>query len=98
MLTPVEPERQHLEAPGRLFKDDTRFALGRIAVFQYLAVVVFLFLISGFWLLQVRDHEANSELAERNRCRKTVPLLLRRAEKSWIATGALSSTATQHSR
>jgi len=73
MLTPIETERQQPDVPGRLFKDDTRFALGRIAVFQYLAVGVFLLLISGFWLTQVRDHEANSELAERNRI-KTVPL------------------------
>jgi penicillin-binding protein 2 len=79
VLTPVESERENPEAPGRLFKDDTRFALGRIAVFQYLAVVVFLFLISGFWILQVRDHEANSELAERNRV-KTVPLLAPRGK------------------
>ena len=47
--------------------------MGRIAVFQYITVAVFLFLIEGFWALQVRDYEANSELAERNRI-KTVPL------------------------
>jgi hypothetical protein len=29
--------------PSRLFKDDTRFALGRIAVFQYLSVAFFCF-------------------------------------------------------
>jgi penicillin-binding protein 2 len=57
----------------RLLRDDTRFALGRIAVFQYVAVGVFLFLVAGFWILQVRDHEVNSELAERNRV-KIVPL------------------------
>jgi len=62
-----------------LFQDDTRFALGRIAVFQYLAVVIFLFLIAGFWILQVRDHAANDELAERNRV-KTVPLLAPRGK------------------
>src|SRR5579883_741421 len=72
-MTPIEPERQQPEIPARLFKDDTRFALGRIAVFQYLAVGIFLLLISGFWILQVRDHETNSELAEKNRI-KTVPL------------------------
>ncbi|MBZ5602356.1 MAG: penicillin-binding protein 2 [Acidobacteriia bacterium] len=71
-MTPIESERQQPET-SRLFKDDTRFALGRIAVFQYLSVGVFLLLITGFWVLQVRDHEANSELAERNRI-KTVPL------------------------
>ncbi len=72
-MTPIETERQLPEAPRQL-KDDTRFALGRIVVFQYLAVAVFLLLISGFWILQVRDHAANDELAERNRI-KTVPLL-----------------------
>src|SRR5579872_2230364 len=73
MLTPIETERNQPEDSGRLFRDDTRFALGRIAVFQYLAVGIFLLLISGFWVLQVRDHEVNSEAAERNRI-KTVPL------------------------
>src|SRR5271154_3005169 len=78
-MTPVEEQRAQPEAPGRLFKDDTRFALGRIAVFQYLTVGIFLLLISGFWILQIRDHEANSELAERNRI-KTVPLLAPRGK------------------
>jgi penicillin-binding protein 2 len=78
-VQPVEPERPRPDAPSRLFHDDTRFALGRIAVFQYLAVAIFLFLISGFWILQVRDHDANSELAERNRI-KTVPLLAPRGK------------------
>ena len=40
---------------------------------------MFLFLIAGFWVLQVRDHEANSTLAERNRI-KTVPLLAPRGK------------------
>lgn len=73
-------DRAHLsDARGRISNDDTRFALSRIAVFQYIAVGIFLFLISGFWVLQVRDHEANSELAERNRI-KTVPLLAPRGK------------------
>jgi penicillin-binding protein 2 len=80
-MPPVEPERQqsHDTAPSRLFRDDTRFALGRIAVFQYLTVVVFLFLIGGFWVLQIRDEKMNIELAERNRI-KTIPLLAPRGK------------------
>src|SRR5580698_4894092 len=80
-MPPVEPDRQQSRnaAPSRLFRDDTRFALGRIAVFQYLTVTVFLFLIGGFWLLQIRDRDFNSELAERNRI-KTVPLLAPRGK------------------
>jgi len=80
-MRPVEPERRQSQdmTPSRLFKDDTRFALGRIAVFQYLSVVVFLLLIGGFWVLQIRDREFNSELADRNRI-KTVPLLAPRGK------------------
>ena len=70
---PNDPEHRRPEAPSRLFRDDTRFALGRIAAFQYLAVAIFLMLITGFWILQVRDQDENSEAAERNSI-KTVPL------------------------
>jgi len=76
----VDPEIPQLkDATRRLSHDDTRFALGRIAVFQYIALGVFLFLLSAFWLLQVRDAEANSQLAERNRI-KTVPVLAPRGK------------------
>lgn len=78
-MIPLDEERAQPEASGRIFKDDTRFALGRIAVFQYAAVVTFLILITGFWILQIRDHEFNNELAERNRI-KTVPLLAPRGK------------------
>ncbi|MCU1339850.1 MAG: Penicillin-binding protein 2 [Bryobacterales bacterium] len=74
-----DPDRPEKVSSSRLFRDDAKFALGRIAVFQYAAVGVFLFLIAGFWLLQIRDHEANSTLAERNRI-KTVPLLAPRGK------------------
>src|SRR5579863_1253288 len=79
-MPPVESERQQSRdaAPG-LFRDDTRFALGRIAVFQYLTVGVFLLLIGGFWVLQIRDRDFNSELADLNRI-KTVPLLAPRGK------------------
>jgi penicillin-binding protein 2 len=76
----VDPEIPQLkDVTRRLSQDDTRFALGRIAVFQYFALAIFLFLLSGFWLLQVRDAEANSQLAERNRI-KTVPVLAPRGK------------------
>lgn len=74
-----DPDRPEKVSSTQLFRDDTKFALGRIAVFQYAAVAVFLFLIAGFWVLQIRDHEANSTLAERNRV-KTVPLLAPRGK------------------
>jgi len=79
-MSPLHPDNGRPQEPtNRLLRDDTRFALGRIAVFQYVTVAVFLFLIAGFWILQVRDHEVNSELAERNRI-KTVPLVAPRGK------------------
>jgi len=79
-VSPLEPDRGRPQEPSsRLLRDDTRFALGRIAAFQYATVAVFLFLIGGFWILQVRDHDVNSELAERNRI-KTVPLVAPRGK------------------
>jgi penicillin-binding protein 2 len=79
-MSPIHPERGRPQEPAnRLLRDETRFALGRIAIFQYVTVAVFLFLIGGFWVLQVRDHEVNSELAERNRIR-TDPIVAPRGK------------------
>ncbi len=55
-------------------RDDTRFAAGKVAVFQYTTVGVFLFLISGFWRLQVQNPQFYQGRAEQNRI-KSVPLL-----------------------
>jgi penicillin-binding protein 2 len=79
-VSPQHPDRERpQEQSSRLLRDDSRFALGRIAAFQYATVAVFLFLIAGFWILQVRDHEVNSELAERNSIR-TYPLIAPRGK------------------
>ena len=53
-VDPENPEQQQ-QALRRFAQDDTHFALGRIAVFQYTALGIFLLLIAGFWILQVRD-------------------------------------------
>jgi penicillin-binding protein 2 len=76
---PEYPQQQQEYAPRRLAQDDTRFALERITVFQYTALAIFLFLITGFWMLQVRDAESNSQLAERNSI-KTIPVLAPRGK------------------
>src|SRR5258708_393631 len=76
----VDPENpQPQQTPRRFAQDDTRFALGRIAVFQYAVLGVFVFLLTGFWALQVRDAESNSQLAERNSI-KTIPVLAPRGK------------------
>ena len=53
--------------------DDTHFAAGKIAIFQYSTVIIFLFLISGFWRLQVQSPEIWEERAQQNRI-KSRPL------------------------
>lgn len=65
------------EAPN--FHDDPKEAGSKVAIFQYLTVLVFLFLISGFWQLQVQNPEYYSEAAERNRIKST-PMLAPRGK------------------
>ncbi len=60
-------------------RDDPKFAAARIAVFQYVTVAIFLFLISGFWDLQVRNPELYQGLAERNRI-KSLPIIAARGK------------------
>jgi penicillin-binding protein 2 len=60
-------------------RDDTKFASAKIAIFQYMMVGVFVFLISGFWNLQVQNSEGYMEAAERNRI-KSIPVLAPRGK------------------
>ena len=62
-----------------VLRDDTKFAAGKIAIFQYVTVGIFLFLVAGFWNLQVQNSEGYSEAAERNRI-KSLPLLAPRGK------------------
>jgi penicillin-binding protein 2 len=70
----VGPDSEEVISPLRDAREDTKFASGKIAFFQYLSVGVFVFLISGFWVLQVSNPQYYSELAERNRI-KSIPIL-----------------------
>ncbi len=74
ILPPVDsnPEAKVSEQPR--LHDDTRFAAAKIAVFQYAAVAIFLFLISGFWKLQIQNPEFYDERAQQNSI-KSVPIL-----------------------
>lgn len=74
-----ESRRLQSSAPQIAYRDDPRDAAGKIAVFQYATVLVFVFLVSGFWQLQVQDPERYSEAAERNRIKST-PLLAPRGK------------------
>jgi penicillin-binding protein 2 len=72
-LPPADPniEQQVPESPLR---DDTVFPAQKVTVFQYVVVVVFLFLVSGFWKLQVQNPQFYDERAQQNSI-KSVPLL-----------------------
>ena len=74
ILPPVDPSPE-VKAPEQpRLRDDTRFAAAKIAVFQYAAVAIFLFLISGFWKLQVQNPQFYDERAQQNSI-KSVPIL-----------------------
>ncbi len=66
----VEPQsdQRQPQPPRKLrLRDDPSFAMAKLAAFQYVAVGVFLFLIWGFWQLQIKSPEIYNERAERNR-------------------------------
>ena len=70
----IPAERQPDATPSRpLMHDDTKFAAGKIAAVQYIAVAVLVFVGSGFWDLQVRNEEFYSEKALQNQM-KSLPI------------------------
>ena len=56
--------------PKQTRREDVKFAAGKIAFFQYTAVLIFLFLITGFWVLQIQNPQIYNEQAERNRIKQ----------------------------
>lgn len=60
-------------------RDDPSFASAKMAAFQYIAVAVFLFLVTGFWELQIKSPEFYNERAERNRI-KALPIVAPRGK------------------
>lgn len=57
----------------RFLRDESKFAQGKVAFLQYLSVGVFLFIVGGYWNLQIRNEELYSLKAERNRI-KSLPI------------------------
>ncbi|MEP7364686.1 MAG: penicillin-binding protein 2 [Acidobacteriota bacterium] len=72
-IIPTDPEQQEESGDHLLLHDDTKFAASKIVFFQYLGLAILLFLLSGFWQLQVQDPGYYQTRAERNRIR-TVPI------------------------
>ncbi len=56
-----------------MLRDESKFAQGKIAFLQYLSVGIFLFIVGGYWNLQIRNEEIYSLKAERNRI-KALPI------------------------
>jgi penicillin-binding protein 2 len=76
----VESQREREEvSPDQILRDSTKAATGKIAIFQYIVVALFIFLISAFWALQVQNPDLYSEAAERNRIKST-PILAPRGK------------------
>src|SRR5712692_7282190 len=62
-----------------LDREKAKVAQTRIALIQYMCLGVFLYLISGFWQLQVQSPDQYAELAERNKV-KWLPLIAPRGK------------------
>jgi penicillin-binding protein 2 len=77
---PFEQQPDQMPSPRKLkLRDDPSFAAAKLAGFQYLAVAIFLFLVSGFWQLQIKSPEIYNERAERNRI-KALPIVAPRGK------------------
>ncbi len=75
IVPPVDPNlEQHPLSEKPLLHEDTNFAAGKIAVFQYVSVAIFLYLIAGFWRLQVQNPQIYDERAFQNSV-KSIPIL-----------------------
>ncbi len=80
MAYSIEPPQPEFQDPVKLKqRDDPSFASAKMASFQYIAVAVFLFLVSGFWELQIKSPEIYNERAERNRV-KSLPIIAPRGK------------------
>ena len=86
IVPPADPNLAHQLSEKPPLRDDTRFAAGKIAIFQYATVVIFLFLISGFWRLQVQN--PSSTMNGRSRTASSPCPFPLRAGAFWTATGA----------
>jgi penicillin-binding protein 2 len=84
VIVPKPPDEQEREQqqqlpPAVAKKESPKLSTGKIAFFQYSAIAVFIFLITAFWELQVKNPDFYNERAERNRI-KAVPILAPRGK------------------
>lgn len=67
------PVHKEYEDRLRFLRDEAKYAHGKIAFLQYAGAFIFLFLLGGYWNLQIRNEELYSLKAERNRI-KSLPI------------------------
>lgn len=78
-LSPIKRDIEPTDEHPLQKRDDIKFAAGKVAFVQYFSLGIFLFLISGFWDLQVQNPEVYNERAEKNRI-KALPILAPRGK------------------
>ncbi|MEZ5400293.1 MAG: penicillin-binding protein 2 [Bryobacteraceae bacterium] len=76
---PPDLERDKEHQVRAVLRDDTSFASARITIFQYVAVTIVLYLLAGFWMVQVQQGDYYADLAAKNRIRAT-PILAPRGK------------------
>ena len=76
MILPTDQILEH-ETPRKPLRLDPRRTAVKISIFQYNAAAIFLFLVSGFWRLQVQNPQFYDERAQANSI-KSVPILAAR--------------------
>jgi penicillin-binding protein 2 len=76
---PPNPFDPHDEKQDVGQRENPSLAAAKMTIFQYGAVVVFLFLVTGFWDLQIRHPDIYNERAERNRI-KELPIIAPRGK------------------
>lgn len=74
ILPPIDPNLEQQLSDKPALRDDANFASGKIAIFQYGSVAIFLLLIAGFWGLQVQNPQIYDERAQSNSI-KSVPII-----------------------
>jgi penicillin-binding protein 2 len=74
IFRPTDPNLEHEIGQSPPLPGDTAFPANKIAIFQYVTVAVFLFLIAGFWNLQVQHPDVYDVRAQQNSI-KSVPIL-----------------------
>ncbi|SPE41779.1 Peptidoglycan glycosyltransferase [Candidatus Sulfopaludibacter sp. SbA3] len=66
IIPPIDPNLEERLSGNGPQHDDARFAAGKITAFQYTTLGIFLFLIGGFWRLQVQNPQVYDERALQN--------------------------------